>query len=62
MLEALKASKSYENTIVIFSSDHGELLGAHGGMHEKWHNAYEETTHVPFIVSSPLIKDGAASE
>ena len=57
VLEALKASKSYENTIVIFSSDHGELLGAHGGMHEKWHNAYEETTHVPFIVSSPLIKD-----
>lgn len=56
VLEALHATKAYENTIVIFSSDHGELLGAHGGMHQKWHNAYEETTHVPFIVASPLIQ------
>jgi arylsulfatase A-like enzyme len=56
VLEALRASKQNENTIVVFFSDHGELHGAHGGMHEKWHNAYEETTHVPFIVASPLIK------
>ena len=58
MLDALRATKAYENTIVIFSSDHGDMLGAHGGMHEKWHNAYEETIHVPFIVSSPLIHGG----
>ena len=58
VLDALRATKAYENTIVIFTSDHGEMLGAHGGMHEKWHNAYEETIHVPFIVSSPRIKGG----
>ena len=23
-------------------------------MHQKWHNAYEETTHVPFVFSSAL--------
>ena len=34
------------------------MLGAHGGMHQKWHNAYEETVHVPFVVSSPLLKTG----
>jgi arylsulfatase A-like enzyme len=28
-------------------------------MHQKWHNAYEETVRVPFIVSSPLIHGGA---
>jgi len=28
-------------------------------MHEKWHVAYEEAIHVPFIVSSPLLPDGA---
>ena len=55
VLAALRATKAYENTIVVFSSDHGDMLGAHGGMHQKWHNAYEETTHVPFLVSSPLI-------
>jgi Sulfatase len=24
-------------------------------MHEKWHNAYEESIHVPFVVAGPLI-------
>jgi arylsulfatase A-like enzyme len=57
VLAALRASEQYDNTIVVFFSDHGEMNGAHGGLHEKWHNAYEETTHVPFIVTSPLIKD-----
>jgi len=58
VLEALRATKAYENTIVVFSSDHGEMLGAHGGMHQKWYNAYEETIHVPFVFSSPLFKGG----
>lgn len=44
-----------ENTIVIFLSDHGEYGAAHGGMVEKWHTAYEEILHVPFMLSSPLI-------
>jgi arylsulfatase A-like enzyme len=55
VLDALRSSRDYENTIVVFSSDHGDMLGAHGGMHEKWHNAYEESIHVPFIVAGPLI-------
>jgi hypothetical protein len=59
VLEALRDSDAYENTIVIFSSDHGDMQGAHGGMHEKWHVAYEEALHVPFIVSSPLLPAGA---
>ncbi len=59
VLEALRASGDYEKTIVVFSSDHGDMLGAHGGMHEKWHNAYEESVHVPFIVAGPMIEGGA---
>ena len=39
----------------MFSSDHGDLLGGHGGMHEKWHNAYEESLHVPFVVAGAPI-------
>jgi hypothetical protein len=27
-------------------------------MHEKWHCAYEEALHVPFVVSSPLLPGG----
>jgi arylsulfatase A-like enzyme len=58
VLDALAASGEAENTIVVFSSDHGDMLGAHGGMHEKWHNAYEETLRVPLVVSSPLLPGG----
>ena len=59
VLDALRATGGYENTIVVFSSDHGDMLGAHGGMHEKWHNAYEESIHVPFVVAGPMITGGA---
>lgn len=51
----LQNSSFYEDTFVIFTSDHGDLLGAHGGMHQKWYNAYEETIHVPFIISNPQL-------
>ena len=59
VLDALRESNVYENTIVVFSSDHGDMQGAHGGMHEKRHVAYEGALHVPFIVSSPLLPVGA---
>ena len=59
VLDALESSSAYENTIVVFTSDHGDLQGAHNGMHEKWHVAYEEAIHVPFVVSSPLLPGGA---
>ncbi|MGO4889585.1 sulfatase-like hydrolase/transferase [Anaerobacillus sp. MEB173] len=50
---ALKQSIFYENTIVVFTADHGSLVGAHGGLFQKWHNAYEEALHVPLIIHSP---------
>ncbi|HST21784.1 MAG TPA: sulfatase-like hydrolase/transferase [Blastocatellia bacterium] len=53
--DKLQSSAFCENTIVVFTSDHGELLGAHGGMHQKWHNAYEEAIHVPLIISNPVL-------
>jgi arylsulfatase A-like enzyme len=51
--QQLQNSTFFDNTIVVFTSDHGDMLGAHGGMHQKWHNAYEESIHVPFLMSNP---------
>ncbi|WP_227793302.1 sulfatase-like hydrolase/transferase [Paenibacillus guangzhouensis] len=48
--EALARSSFYDNTIVIFTSDHGDLLGSHGYLHQKWYAAYEEILHVPFVI------------
>nr|WP_269799243.1 sulfatase-like hydrolase/transferase [Bacillus sp. FJAT-45037] len=50
---ALQESSFYDDTIVIFTADHGELLGAHGGLYQKWYNMYEESIHVPLIIHSP---------
>lgn len=59
VLDALAADPQMAaDTIVVFTSDHGDLLGAHGGMHQKWHQAYEETTHVPFLVHNPTLFEG----
>nr|WP_233201437.1 sulfatase-like hydrolase/transferase [Sporosarcina sp. P13] len=33
VFQALESSTFYDNTIVLFTSDHGELLGAHGGLY-----------------------------
>jgi arylsulfatase A-like enzyme len=50
VFEALTRSSLYDNTIVIFTSDHGDLLGAHGNLHQKWYCAYEESLHVPLLI------------
>lgn len=43
------SGKMQRDTVVIFLSDHGDMLGAHGGLHQKWHCAYDEIIKVPFI-------------
>lgn len=57
MLANMERNGLLDSTVIVFTSDHGELGGAHGGQIEKWHNAYRETVHVPFIVSSPLVNE-----
>ncbi len=39
------------DAVLVRTSDHGELLGAHGGLHQKWFNLYDEATRVPFTVA-----------
>lgn len=40
-----------ENAVLVRTSDHGDLLGAHGGLHQKWFNLYDEATRVPFAIA-----------
>jgi len=37
--------------VLVRTADHGELLGAHGGLHQKWFNLYDEATRVPFTIA-----------
>jgi arylsulfatase A-like enzyme len=53
LLAWLDESGLAENTYVIFSSDHGDSLGIHGGLTDKALQMYEETIAVPLIVRPP---------
>lgn len=53
VLETLDELGLRENTIVIFSSDHGYLLGHHHKFQKQ--HLFEESTRVPFILSVPWI-------
>lgn len=57
MMEKLKQTGQYDNTLVIFTSDHGEYMGAHGMM-AKGGALWEEFVNVPFIVKAPKAKKG----
>ena len=43
----------WEETVVIFTADHGEMAGDHGGIRGKGPMAYEGNSHVPLIVIHP---------
>ena len=60
LLAELDALDLTRRTIVIFSADHGELGGSHGGMTNKGDTAYEEQNHVPLIVMHPQGPRGKA--
>jgi arylsulfatase A-like enzyme len=51
ILEALERRGVLDNTIVIFTSDHGDCLGDHGHS-QKW-NMYQQTVHVPAMIAWP---------
>lgn len=49
VIRALEGSENKNNTIVIFTSDHGDQIGSHG-LSGKQCCAYEESLNVPFYV------------
>jgi choline-sulfatase len=53
VLGALEATRFRDDTIIVFTSDHGDLLGSHGGLHQKWYMAYEEAVRVPLVIAMP---------
>lgn len=54
LLDKLDAKGLTDNTLIFRFSDHGEMALAHGLL-EKTFNAYEETIHIPLIVSNPVL-------
>jgi arylsulfatase len=51
IVASLEKRGNLDNTIIIFTSDHGDNLGDHG-LSQKW-APYEEVTRVPLVISAP---------
>ena len=57
ILQALEQRKLNDNTLVIYTSDHGLAMGSHGLRGKQ--NMYEHTINVPLIVRGPGVPRGA---
>ncbi len=55
IIETLEAQGLLDNTLIIATSDHGDMGCAHGGMIQKNFNFYEETIRVPLVYSNPKL-------
>lgn len=51
LMHALDEAGVAEDTIVIFSSDHGDMIGSQGYKAKRW--PYEESARVPFLIRYP---------
>jgi arylsulfatase A-like enzyme len=61
VLAALDAHGLTDDTVILFTSDHGELLGQHGLLH-KGPPPYSDITQVSFIAAGPGIAQGDSSD
>jgi arylsulfatase A-like enzyme len=57
LLAELDALNLAQNTIVVFTADHGEMAGSHS-LRGKGPFAYQETNHLPLYVVHPDVKGG----
>ena len=60
VLDALKNSGLEDDTVVMFTSDHGDGMGRHGQWSKMYF--YEEVERIPFYVKGPGIKPGRISD
>lgn len=57
ILHALEQSGLADETVIVFTSEHGEMAGDHGMLEKR--TMYEEATRVPLIIHVPWLNDGA---
>jgi arylsulfatase A-like enzyme len=53
IIEVLRETGQYENTIIVFACDHGDMVGGHGLVAKGVGTPYEEVYNVPLIIRVP---------
>ena len=59
ILQALEQAELAENTIVVYTADHGLAMGSHGLLGKQ--NVYEQSMQCPMILRGPGIPQGKSS-
>ena len=59
VVEALKANDLEENTILVFASDHGEMMGSHSRRPYTKQIFWDESCRVPFLLRYPPLTSGS---
>lgn len=62
LIMKIKGLDLFENSIIIFTSDHGEMMGSHGIRPKEKQLAYDEAVKVPFLIRYPGIGEGEGKE
>lgn len=57
LIDLLESRGELDNTLIVLTTDHGELLGAHG-LYCKNYSPFEEIYNVPLIVCGPGVARG----
>lgn len=61
LIDLVESAGQLDNTIVVLTSDHGELLGSHG-LYCKNYSGFEEVYHIPMVMAGPGIASGQVSD
>ena len=63
LVSALHQNNLFDNTLIIFTSDHGDLTGSHG-LNRKGAAMFEELVHVPCVIHPPRreVNSGSCAE
>ena len=58
LVEALRQRGIYDDTLIVFTSDHGEEFGEHGVVGWHSHSLYDELLRIPLIIKLPQSRSG----
>ena len=61
LIDLVEKAGQLDNTLVVLTSDHGELLGSHG-LYCKNYSGFEEVYNIPMVIAGPGIVNGQVSD
>jgi arylsulfatase A-like enzyme len=62
IIQKIKDLGLYDNSVIIFTSDHGEMMASHGIRPKEKQFAFDESVKVPFLIRYPNIGNSAGKQ